>query len=65
MVIREDKLPLRKGNGPSYPANPDLPMLYRGMEARKLHERGPWLQIEFASGEVGWVETAAVLIDTP
>jgi hypothetical protein len=61
VVIRQDKLPLRKGNGPSYPVNPDLPFLSRGMEARRLHERGGWLQIQFASGEIGWVEKAAVL----
>jgi hypothetical protein len=65
VVIRDDKLPLRKGNGPSYPANPDLPVLARGMEARKMNERGGWLQIQFASGEVGWVEISAVVIDEP
>jgi hypothetical protein len=35
------------------------------MEARRLHERGGWLQIQFASGEVGWMEKAAVLVDEP
>jgi hypothetical protein len=65
VVIREDKLPLRKGNGPSYAANADLPVLSRGMEARRLHERGGWLQIQFPSGEVGWVEKTAVLVDEP
>jgi hypothetical protein len=65
VVVRDDKHALRKGNGPSYPANPDLPFLSRGMEARRLHERGAWLQIQFASGEIGWVEKAAVLVDDP
>ena len=65
VVIAQDKLPLRKGNGPSYPSNPDLPFLARGMEARRLHERGGWLQIQFASGELGWVEKTAVLVDWP
>jgi hypothetical protein len=65
VVIRDDKQLLRKGNGPSYPANPDLPFLSRGMEARRLHERGAWLQIQFPSGEIGWVEKAAVLVDDP
>src|SRR5262249_22577397 len=61
VVIRQERTPLRKGNGPTYPVNPDLPFLSRGMEARKLHERGGWLQIGFASGAVGWVEKGAVL----
>jgi hypothetical protein len=65
VVIRDDKLALRRGNGPSYPANPDLPFLSRGMEARRIHERGAWLQIQFASGELGWVEKAAVLVADP
>jgi hypothetical protein len=63
VIIREDKLPLRKGIGPSYPSHADLPVLARGMEARRLHERGGWLQIQFAGGEVGWVEKSAVLVD--
>jgi hypothetical protein len=61
VVVRDDRLPLRRGNGPSYPAHADLPFLSRGMEARQMHERGGWLQIQFASGEVGWVEKTAVL----
>jgi hypothetical protein len=65
VVIRDDKIPLRKGNGPNYPSHAHLPSLSRGMEARKLHERGGWLQVRFASGEVGWVEKAVVLIDEP
>ena len=65
VVIHEDKLPFRKGNGPSYPVNPDMPLLAHGMEARKIHERADWLQIQFASGEVGWVEKKSVLVDEP
>jgi hypothetical protein len=65
VLIRDAHVPLRKGNGPSYPVNPDLPILSRGMEARKMHERGGWLQIRFASGEIGWVEKTAVLVDEP
>jgi hypothetical protein len=65
VVIREDRLPLRQGNGPSYPANADLPVLSRGMEARRLHERGGWLQIQFAGGETGWVEKSALLVAGP
>jgi len=65
VVIHEDKLPLRKGNGPSYPSNSDLRVLARGMEAKKINERGGWLQIQFAGGPVGWVEKSAVLVDEP
>jgi hypothetical protein len=65
VVVRDDKAPLRKGNGPSYSANPDLPVLSRGMEARKINERGGWLQVQFAGGEAGWVEKSAVLVDEP
>jgi tetratricopeptide (TPR) repeat protein len=65
VVIHDEKVPLRKGNGPSYPVNPDMPLLARGMEARKIHERAGWLQIQFASGEVGWVEKKSVLVDEP
>ncbi len=63
VVIRVDKSALRKGNGPSYPVNPDLPLLARGMEARQLHARGDWLQVIFASGTVGWISRAAALVD--
>ena len=63
VIIRADRVPLRKGNGPSYDVNPDLPQLARGMEARRLRERGGWLQIQFAGGAVGWVERAAALVD--
>ncbi|MFO0863213.1 MAG: tetratricopeptide repeat protein [Gemmataceae bacterium] len=61
VVVREDAIALRRGNGLHYPAHPDLPVLRRGMEARSLHERGGWMQIRFASGEVGWVPSEAVV----
>jgi len=55
IVIAEEYTPLRTGNGPSYPRHPDLPMLRRGMEARRLAVRGDWIQVQFASGETGWI----------
>lgn len=61
VVIRHDGVALRTGNGVSYPQHAELPTLARGMEARKLCARGPWLQIQFASGEIGWVEAQDVL----
>jgi hypothetical protein len=35
------------------------------MEARLLHRRGGWLQVEFPGGAVGWVPQAAALVDEP
>jgi len=61
VVIQMDGTALRTGNGPSYPPHPDLPMLHAGMEARRLSERGGWLQVRFASGEVGWVPRERVV----
>ncbi|MCI0681259.1 MAG: hypothetical protein L0Y71_04075 [Gemmataceae bacterium] len=55
VVIRNDTS-LWTGNGPSYPRHLELPQLRRGMEARRLTERGGWLLIQFASGETGWID---------
>jgi tetratricopeptide (TPR) repeat protein len=65
VVIARDGVPLARGNGPSYPPNPQLPQLNRGMEARLLHRRGGWLQIELPGGAVGWVPQTAALVDEP
>jgi hypothetical protein len=56
VIVRFDDVPLRTGNGPSYPLHAELPRLARGMEARRLGKRGAWLQIQFATGEIGWIE---------
>jgi hypothetical protein len=61
VVIKSDDIPLRTGNGPSYPSHPDLPTLHAGMEASRLTERGGWLQIQFAGGAVGWVPRGGVV----
>ncbi|MCI0376694.1 MAG: tetratricopeptide repeat protein [Gemmataceae bacterium] len=63
VVVVEDKAPFLKGNGPSYARHPDLPVLARGMEARLLHERGDWLQIQFSTGEIGWIPKSTALVD--
>ncbi|MBX9679788.1 MAG: hypothetical protein K2X38_13580 [Gemmataceae bacterium] len=60
VVVRDDAVALRRGNGPHFAVHPELPVLRRGMEARRLHERGGWMQIRFASGEVGWVPHEAI-----
>jgi hypothetical protein len=64
VVIADDGVLLRKGNGMAYPRRYELPV-NRGVEARLLFERGDWVQIELSGGEVGWVPRAYVLIDRP
>lgn len=61
-VVIAAETPLYRGNGPSYPAHEELPRLAPGMEARRLHERGGWLQIAFPGGETGWVPGEAALV---
>lgn len=64
VVIREDGVLLRKGNGLAYPpAYPDP--VNRGAEARLLHQKGLWSQIELGSGDVGWVFTEYLIRDIP
>lgn len=63
VVVREDKLPFRTGNGPSYPASDSLPVLRRGMEGCRTLERGGWLQVRFPGDALGWVPRDAVLVD--
>lgn len=60
VVIADDGVLLRKGNGLAYPPRSEIP-LNRGVEARLRFERGSWLQIELAGGEIGWVPLAYVL----
>jgi hypothetical protein len=63
VVVSAERVPLRRGNGATYPSHPRMPMLHRGMEARLLHRRGGWLQIEMSGGAVGWVPATAALVD--
>ena len=64
VVIAEDDVLLRKGNSLAYPVVDERP-LRPGMEAELLAQRGKWVQIELASGEVGWVLRDYVLMDLP
>jgi hypothetical protein len=65
VVIAENGVLLRKGNGETYPRRHESPV-NRGVEARLLFEQGNgWVQIELAGGETGWVPRAYVLIDRP
>jgi hypothetical protein len=54
VVVAEDGVLLRRGDGLAYPPRYDTP-LPRGAEARLRRERGTWLQIELSGGEIGWV----------
>jgi hypothetical protein len=64
VVVADDGVLLRKGNGLAYPRRHELPV-NRGVEARLLFERPGWVQIELSGGETGWVPQAYVLIDRP
>jgi hypothetical protein len=62
VVIAEDDVILRGGDGHSFPRRSDLP-LNRGIEARLLFQRSRWLQVELSGGEVGWVPRSVALVD--
>jgi tetratricopeptide (TPR) repeat protein len=62
VVVADDGVLLRKGDNLNFPPRFDTP-LNKGVEARLLFERGEWLQIELAGGEVGWVPRGLVLVD--
>jgi hypothetical protein len=62
VVIAEDGVLLRKGDGLAFPPRYDT-VVNRGVEARQLFERDGWVQIELAAGEVGWVPREYVLTD--
>ncbi|MHB1424997.1 MAG: hypothetical protein ACYC3I_17630 [Gemmataceae bacterium] len=64
VVIASDGVLLRRGNGVVFPPRFDTPV-NRGVEGRLLFERGGWVQIELAGGEIGWVPHEAVLVDAP
>ena len=60
MVIADDGVLLRKGNGLSYPRRFETPV-NRGVEARLLVERGSWVKVRLAGGESGWVKADYVV----
>jgi tetratricopeptide (TPR) repeat protein len=62
VVIADDDVLLRKGNGAAFPPSHATPV-NRGVEARLLFARGDWLQIELSGGEVGWIPRRAALVD--
>jgi len=64
VVIADDGVLLRTGNGLRYPPRAETP-LNRGVEARLLFVRGEWYQVELAGGEVGWVPREYALVGQP
>jgi hypothetical protein len=62
VVIAEDGVLLRKGDGLSFPPRYPTPV-NRGVEGQLLGERGKWLQIELSGGEVGWLMREYTLVD--
>jgi hypothetical protein len=64
VVLSDDGVLLRTGNGFSYPPRSETP-LNRGVEARLLFVRSDWLQIELSGGEIGWVPREYALVDEP
>lgn len=65
LVVLATNTDFHRGNGPSYPRHPVLPVLPRGLEARQTHRRGDWLQIRLTTGETGWVHASQTLIVAP
>ena len=63
LVVIERDVGFFRGNGDSYPRHEKIPILHAGMEARRLIQRGDWLQIQLPDGAMGWVPRRAVLVD--
>src|SRR5262249_38625402 len=63
LVVIAVETGFQRGNGESYARHPDLPLLLPGLEGRGLHQRGDWLQVQLASGAIGWVRREHVLVD--
>ena len=60
LLIVKDDSALKLGNGESWPDRVKW-KLPRGVEVRELARRGGWIQVELASGTVGWLpETNAI-----
>jgi hypothetical protein len=63
VVVAQDGVLLRQGDGESYPAWSEWG-LNVGVEAELLHRRGDWVQIALVNGEVGWIPVASVHLDS-
>ena len=60
VIVSEDDILLRKGNGLAYPPQNDVP-IFRGAEARLLAERHGWVKIKLESGQTGWAPRNGIL----
>ncbi len=63
-VLARDGVLLRKGNSEFFPPWFETP-LNRGMEATILYRREDWVQVELASGEIGWVRQRDLVSEAP
>ncbi len=61
VVILTRQETLRSGNSAAFPPRLEPP-LPAGVEARKLAERGGWVQVQLAGGAVGWLPAGSVLV---
>ena len=61
VVVLTRRETLRSGNSAAFPPRLEPP-LPAGVEARKLAERGGWVQVELAGGAVGWLPAGSVLV---
>jgi hypothetical protein len=59
-IVAQNNTLLQRGNSAEYPPrlNDRLPA---GVELHVIGERGGWLQVELAGGEIGWVEKNSVV----
>ncbi len=62
LVVVASEATLRRGNAEGFPARLEN-ALPAGTEARELNRRGGWLQVQLASGVVGWLPRSAVLVN--
>jgi hypothetical protein len=65
LVILTANADFHRGNGPSYPRHPVVPVLPRGLEMRQTHRRGNWLHVRLTTGETGWIHASQALIVEP
>lgn len=60
VIVEKGGTSMHRGNGAEYPWRvPER--LPEGVELRVLGERGGWLQVQLAGGEVGWVDERRVV----
>jgi hypothetical protein len=59
LIVSGDAM-LRKGNADAFPSKLE-PALPKGVEVRERLRRGGWVQVELASGVIGWLPEPAVI----